>query len=129
MFSMKSVISKERFEKNPVIIQCWDISKFFDKEQIEDALLTCYKREANPKAVRLWAKLNENTKIKVKTSVGECESEEVGAVVGQGTIGGALVRGAFKSNFWKNLGLWPNWGGGGLRIPNFYPIFPEQPLL
>ena len=91
MFSMKSVISKERFEKNPVIIQCWDISKFFDKEQIEDALLTCYKREANPKAVRLWAKLNENTKIKVKTSVGESESEEVGAVVGQGTIGGALV--------------------------------------
>ena len=41
--------------------------------------------------MRLWAKLNENTKIKVKTSVGESESEEVGAVVGQGTIGGALV--------------------------------------
>ena len=91
MFSMKSIISKERSEKNPVIIQCWDISKFFDKEKIEDALLTCYKRDANPKAVRLWAKLNENTKIKVKTSVGESESAEVGAVVGQGTIGGALV--------------------------------------
>ena len=91
MFSMKSIFSKERSEKNPIIVQCWDISKFFDKEKIEDALLTCYKREANPKAVRLWAKLNENTKIKVKTSVGESESAEVGAVVGQGTIGGALV--------------------------------------
>ena len=91
MFSMKSVIAKERSEKNPVIIQCWDISKFFDKEKIEDAILTCYKREVNPKAVRLWAKLNENTKIKVKTSVGESESAEVGSVVGQGTIGGALV--------------------------------------
>ena len=91
MFSMKSVVAKERSEKNPVIIQCWDISKFFDKEKIEDAILTCYKREVNPKAVRLWAKLNENTKIKVKTSVGESESAEVGSVVGQGTIGGALV--------------------------------------
>ena len=40
---------------------------------------------------RLWAKLNENTIIKVKTGVGESERVNVGAVVGQGTIGGALV--------------------------------------
>ena len=78
-------------EKNPIIIQCWDISKFFDKEMIEDALLTCYKRGANPKSVRLWSKLNENTQIKVRTGVGESGSVNVGAVVGQGTIGGALV--------------------------------------
>ena len=91
VFSMKSVIAKERKENKPIIIQCWDISKFFDKEMIEDALLTCYKRDVNPKAVRLWAKLNENTKIKVRTGVGESESVEVGGVVGQGTIGGALV--------------------------------------
>ena len=64
VFSIKSVIAKERKEKKPVVIQCWDISKFFDKEMIEDALLTCYKRVVNPKAVRLWANLNANTKIK-----------------------------------------------------------------
>ena len=58
---------------------------------IEDALLTCYKRGANPKSVRLWSKLNENTQIKVRTGVGESGSVNVGAVVGQGTIGGALV--------------------------------------
>ena len=39
------------------------------------------------------------------------------------------VREAFKSNFWKNLGFRPNWGGGGLPIPNFYPIFPEKTFL
>ena len=91
VFSVKSVIAKERREKKPILIQCWDISKFFDKEMIEDALITCYKRGVNPKAVRLWAKLNENTKIKVRTAVGESESVDVGGVVGQGTIGGALV--------------------------------------
>ena len=91
VFSMKSVIAKERREKRPILIQCWDISKFFDKEMIEDALLTCYKRNVNPKAIRLWAKLNGNTEIKVRTGVGESESVNVGAVVGQGTIGGALV--------------------------------------
>ena len=58
---------------------------------IKDALLTCYKRDVNPKIVRLWAKLNENTTIKVKTGVGESQKVKVGAVVGQGTIGGALV--------------------------------------
>ena len=91
IFSIKSLVAKVRNEKRPVILQCWDISKFFDKEMIEDALLTCYKRDVNPKIVRLWAKLNENTTIKVKTGVGESERANVGAVVGQGTIGGALV--------------------------------------
>ena len=91
IFLIKSLVAKIRNEKRPVILQCWDISKFFDKEMIEDALLTCYKRDVNPKIVRLWAKLNENTTIKVKTGVGESERANVGAVVGQGTIGGALV--------------------------------------
>ena len=91
IFSIKSLVAKIREEKRPILLQCWDISKFFDKEMIEDALLTCYKRDVNPKIVRLWAKLNENTMIKVKTGVGESERVNVGAVVGQGTIGGALV--------------------------------------
>ena len=59
---------------------------------IKDALLTCYERDVNPKIVRLWAKLNERITIKVKTGVGESQKVKVGAVVGQGTIGGALVR-------------------------------------
>ena len=39
------------------------------------------------------------------------------------------LRGAFRSDFWKNLGFCPNWGGGGLQIPSFYPIFPRVLLL
>ena len=46
---------------------------------------------ADPKAVRLWYKLNEKTEICVKTGVGLTEFTNVGAVVGQGTMGGALV--------------------------------------
>ena len=58
---------------------------------IEDGILTCFKRGINPKAARCWYKLNEGTKIKVRTGVGMSEATDVGAVVGQGTIGGALV--------------------------------------
>ena len=54
-------------------------------------ILTCIKRNVNPKATRVWHKLNEDTKIKVKTGVGISETTSVGAVVGQGTVGGALV--------------------------------------
>ena len=103
IFSIKSLVAKIREEKRPILLQCWDISKFFDKEMIEDALLTCYKRDVNPKIVRLWAKLNENTIIKVKTGVGESERVNVGAVVGQGTIGGALVSRRYSMRVSRNI--------------------------
>ena len=69
----------------------YDIEKFFDKEMMEDAIKTCYDRKADPKAVRCWFKLNDKTQIKVRTGVGMSSPREVGAVVGQGTMGGALV--------------------------------------
>ena len=58
---------------------------------IEDGVLTCLKRGADPKAVRLWYKLNDQTRIQVRTGVGVTKFGEVGAVIGQGMIGGALV--------------------------------------
>ena len=39
------------------------------------------------------------------------------------------LRKAFKSDFWKNLGFYPNGGGGGLPVPSFDPIFPRVLLL
>merc|ERR1712015_450916 len=73
------------------VIQMYDISKFFDKEQIEDAIATCLRRGADKKAVRLWYKLNQHTKIQVRTGAGLSEEGYVGAVLGQGTLGGALI--------------------------------------
>ena len=55
---MKSVIAKYRKVGKNVVLQLFDISKFFDKEMMEDAVLTCLKRKADPKAVWLWFKLN-----------------------------------------------------------------------
>ena len=44
----------------------------------------------DPKARRLWYKLNQDTRVCVRTGAGMSEYADVGAVVGQGTIGGAL---------------------------------------
>ena len=91
VFAIKSLIAKYRAEKKPVILQLYDLEKFFDKEMMEDAIATWYKRGADPKAIRCWYNLNKQTNIKVRTGAGISDSRNVGAVVGQGTIGGALV--------------------------------------
>ena len=39
-----------------VILQLFDLETFFDKEMIEDGILTCSNIDANPKAIR-WAQL------------------------------------------------------------------------
>ena len=91
VFVIKSVMAKYKKEGKPLLLQMFDISKYFDKETIEDAILTCEQREANKKATRLWYKLNMKTKIQVRTGVGMTEEAEVGAVLGQGTLGGALI--------------------------------------
>ena len=47
--------------------------------------------EVNKKAARIWFKLNENTKISVKTGGGVSDTAQVGDCIGQGTPGAALV--------------------------------------
>ena len=91
VFVMKSLIAKYMKNRKMLILKLFDIYIFFDKETIEDAILTCKKRGADPKAVRLWYKLNQHTKIRVKTGSGISNFTEVGAVLGQGTLGGALI--------------------------------------
>ena len=91
VFCMKSVIAKQRMNNKTTVLQLYDISKFFDKETIEDAVLTCQNRKVDPKAIRLWKKMQDDTKIRVRTGAGMSEYGDVGAVLGQGTLGGALV--------------------------------------
>ena len=86
-FVFKSVVARRRMEKNIVVAQGLDVEKFFDKEMIEDGVLVCRKRGADPKSVRLWYKLNSETRIKVNTGVGLTDFCHVGAIIGQGTIG------------------------------------------
>ena len=60
------------------------MAKYCDKEMTQDTILTCYKREADPKAVRCWYNLNKDTKIRVRTGAGTSEFSDAGALVGQG---------------------------------------------
>ena len=91
LFVIQSFLAKYRKLGKKVVLQLYDIQKFFNKEMMEDAVLTCGKRKADPKAIGLWVKLNTNTQIQVRTGVGMSQFGNVGAVAGQGMLGGTLV--------------------------------------
>jgi hypothetical protein len=50
-----------------------------------------YEMKVDSKAYRTWAKLNVNTRIRVKTGIGYTDWSDEGSMIGQGTVGGALV--------------------------------------
>ena len=72
-------------------MQCIDIRKYFDKENLRDAFNTLYSAGVQGKVYRLWYKLNQNTRIAVKTGVGLTDERDTGETLGQGTVGGALA--------------------------------------
>ena len=87
----KSIIAKYEMEGKIIVLQAYDISKYFDKEVVPDVMNTMNEMGIDKKAYRTWSKLNENTTIRVKTGVGYSEWSREGAMIGQGTGGGALV--------------------------------------
>ena len=91
LFSVKSVIAYYALIDKPLIIQCIDIRKFFDKENLRDAMCALHSAGVQGKLYRLWYKLNKNTRIAVKTGVGLSDERDTGETLGQGTVGGALA--------------------------------------
>ena len=91
LFCIRSLISLFQVMKKPLILSFFDISKFFDKEVLIDALDSCYDAGVRGKLYRLLYMMNSDTKIKIKTSVGMTDEEETGENISQGTVEGAIL--------------------------------------
>ena len=91
LFTLKSVMSWYELLKIPLILQLFDISKFFDRENLQDGMNTLYNCEIKGKLYRLIYELNRKTVLKVKTGVGLSEPAILGENITQGSIGGALI--------------------------------------
>ena len=91
IFSVKSLIGKYIEEKRLIIIVCYDISGFFDKEVLADVMEELHNAGVDPRAQRLFFKLNQATRVKVRTGCGDSEWGEVGDILGQGSGGAAKV--------------------------------------
>ena len=103
LFSIKSVISYYILLGIPLLLQLFDISKYFDKESLRDTMDTLYMAGIHGKLYRLWFELNRDTQIRVKTGVGMSGIKPTGENVAQGSIGGAL---ASSANLDKTLRMY-----------------------
>ena len=91
LFSIKSIISLYNYINIPILLQLWDISKYFDKEVLRDAMDTLFEAGIRGKLYRLWFMLNRDAQIRVKTSFGLTGIAATGENVAQGSIGGGLI--------------------------------------
>jgi hypothetical protein len=92
VFSLKSLIGLKHSQGDGVILNLVDIVSFFDREDIVDVLEALESMQVNKKVLRVWYKLNDETKISVKTSVGQTEKTDVGALVHSSRVGFHLAR-------------------------------------
>ena len=92
LVTLKTWMKMMEESKKMGIINTYDMEKFFDKESLIDIMFTLSRKAGiSDKDYRMWFKLNEDTKIAVKTSVGESETELIKNSVGQGSFGAALA--------------------------------------
>ena len=91
IFLMKSMMQMFLMMKKPLIIQLYDVSKFFDKENLADVMTTVHEAGVKDKLYRLLTKLNEKRIIKVLTPVGETDEVEIGEGLSQGTLESATL--------------------------------------
>ena len=91
LFVVKSVMAVRENRDEGAILTLIDIQKFFDKQNLVDAMDSLFESGVNEKCYRIWYKLNQNTKISVRTGAGCTEIGYAGGVTGQGGSGAALA--------------------------------------
>ena len=88
---IKSIIAKYMMQKELIVLVVYDIMAYFDKEVLADAMQELHEIGVDSRAYRLFYKLNANTRVRVRTSCGYSDWEEVGDVIGQGSGGAAKI--------------------------------------
>ena len=91
---MKSVLALYSMLNIPLYMAVYDLSKYFDKEILKDAMDTLYNCGVKGKLYRLWYEMYRDSQIRVKTACGLTDVRTTGENVTQGSIGGALLSSA-----------------------------------
>ena len=117
LVTLKTWMKLKESSKAVGIIQTFDMEKFFDKESLLDTMVTLKNKAGiDNKDYRMWFKLNEDTRISVRTSVGESESKLIKNSLGQGSFGAALasslnigcaIQDTFRETSSTNIGTLP----------------------
>ena len=91
LYTLKSFVNLAEKNNVAVAITLLDLVKYFDKENLLDVLNELYKAKVKGKVYKLVHEMNKDTKITVRTSVGESNKREVNNSVSQGSIDGGIL--------------------------------------
>ena len=91
LFTLKSIISLFMSQGKPLLLNCFDLKKYFDSEVLVDAMDNLYKCGINGKLYRLIYELNKSNFIRIKTPVGITDGFASGENVTQGSVGGGII--------------------------------------
>ena len=91
LFTVKSVIAMVEKNEEAVAVQFYDLVKYFDKENLLDILDELHKNNIRGRMYKLIYELNKDTRVTVRTPVGDSNRIEIGEGMGQGSFEGALV--------------------------------------
>ena len=92
LVTLKTWMKMKEDKKENGIFQVFDMKKFFDKESLLDCMNTLEKdAKIDNKSYRIWYKLNAETRISVRTSVGDSAEKCIVDSIGQGSAGASLV--------------------------------------
>ena len=91
LFTLKSVIALYDMLNVPLLVQFYDLKKYFDSESLKDAMNALYHCGIKGKLYRLFFELNKSNNVNIQTTYGMTESAETGENVSQGSVGGGLI--------------------------------------
>ena len=90
LFVVKSVMALAEATNIAIVMQLWDLSKYFDRESLKVGINELYKSNVRGKVYKLLYELKKDMQISVRTPVGDKEQRDTGEGWGQGTIEGAI---------------------------------------
>ena len=97
LYTIKNTIAHYNKMGKGILLCLYDVSKFFDRENLRDCCGELYRLNIKGKIYRLVYKLNKDTDIRVRTAVGYTEYDDVGETLGQGTNESGVISSASLS--------------------------------
>ena len=85
LFTLKSVLALKEKNNESVAVELLDLSKYFDKEVLVDTLDELHKSKVTNKLYNLVYELNKDTRVTVRTAVGDTDKIDVNETVAQGS--------------------------------------------
>ena len=91
ILTLKTKVEYDQYIKRDTYVQFYDIVKCFDKLWLRDVMYDLGNNGVTGKMYRLIFLLNNRTRITVKTPYGNTEEYEIGELVRQGSVLGAVI--------------------------------------